>query len=485
MASVGSGVYSVLAAKLIKILEKDNKEFLTIPATLGFTKEEVNFLEDPSSSGLSLQQIYAYWGSFSRTMNFLIPDSRMWKPDPTKYLWSEINSILNNVVCATSNLTPDEETKLKNAEDFLTDVSVEGNGDQIRVPSQAAKLYNMYKDEWDRQNMIYSNELHIFQNSDSSDEQVKENWINREKELQENINQALKNWFTLGYKKEFENEIQTYVLLVQKKFPLQYIDDYISQMQSYVPEDNLSGDYYPTVYNPIDSFQSDNGWMTLTVLRDEIASLINDVPELKDFFSEGDVEKINVISAELKIINILRPWMKPEFFETRYWKTADNKIICDGNIPGSGAIPAYITGMIVIKKLTLKREIEPNSGTPPHTHDHHTGIIVVDENLLNLLHPLVGPNEQPNVTEIDPTIPLDNSRVTVLTRNLSRIHLLHDNILTDNAVGTLPSSFVDTVENKKYGQLHVDEYDLDGFRVLAFICKKNPKCPNPNEYLVW
>ncbi len=247
-------------------------------------------------------------------MNFLIPDSRMWKPDPTKYLWSEINSILNNVVCATSNLTPDEETKLKNAEDFLTDVSVEGNGDQIRVPSQAAKLYNMYKDEWDRQNMIYSNELHIFQNSDSSDEQVKENWINREKELQENINQALKNWFTLGYKKEFENEIQTYVLLVQKKFPLQYIDDYISQMQSYVPEDNLSGDYYPTVYNPIDSFQSDNGWMTLTVLRDEIASLINDVPELKDFFSEGDVEKINVISAELKIINILRPWMKPELF---------------------------------------------------------------------------------------------------------------------------------------------------------------------------
>ncbi len=97
----------------------------------------------------------------------------------------------------------------------------------------------------------------------------------------------------------------------------------------------------------------------------------------------------------------------------------------------------------------------------------------------------MGPNEQPNVTEIDPTIPLDNSRVTVLTRNLSRIHLLHDNILTDNAVGTLPSSFVDTVENKKYGQLHVDEYDLDGFRVLAFICKRNPKCPNPNEYLVW
>ena len=116
--------------------------------------------------------------------------------------------------------------------------------------------------------------------------------------------------------------------------------------------------FYTTFYSPIDAFDTDFSWNTITLNSEEINELVKNAPvELKEiFWSNNEKSDIIEVSLEYKEVAVLRPWFKPEFFTSKCWKLANNSLVSDGETPRKGIIPAYITSMIVVSRVKVKRK---------------------------------------------------------------------------------------------------------------------------------
>jgi len=88
-----------LAVKLKKIFEKEDK-FLTFPTGLGFSYDYLEFMGDPYKTSLSAQEQLNYKGDFSRQMNFIPEDKPSFIPDSSRFLWDELEHILNDSIFA-------------------------------------------------------------------------------------------------------------------------------------------------------------------------------------------------------------------------------------------------------------------------------------------------------------------------------------------------------------------------------------------------
>ena len=564
------------------VVTEGNTEFLSSPVPpTSFTKNELKFMEEPSVSGLSLQQIDLYSAFFSKIMNSPFEDSGIWRPDSSELLWTKIISILKNVICAKSTLTPNEQIALKDAEDILYEMAVEPDGSQTRVSSQKYKLYNMYQKEYADRGLTYKNELSIIQaklSVGSLDDQAKQNWIEREKQLKEEINQALEDWITLGYKGEVEDKLELYLRLTQKKSPNATINEYLSQLTTFVPTEITSGgsEYCPTMFYPMDAFETEAGWMSITMLTEEIqqlklkiSDLFSDLPDLLQIIKSEETDLIRVLTAELKVVYLERPWLREEFFDGTYWKTSDNTFVSDGNIPARGTIPAYVTGMIVMRKLIVKKEkkVDPvavaaaeaaaadaalkrkaaidaarfvtdfqslpgnNDGIGWHGPNFWKLKLlreqaIVAENAATAAEAAAaaaenaataaeaaaaaaaaaagthGPPGTPKVFTVDlapasalasslhavnPNAfgPADTAVATRIKRNLKlasmmKVNTPKESLPSTAGISSTAASFVGVDSG-----YDVEEYNYDGYIVLTFICRRNKKCPNPNESLTW
>ena len=58
---------------------------------------------------------------------------------------------------------------------------------------------------------------------------------------------------------------------------------------------------------------------------------------------------------------VMRPWYRPEFFASKYWKLPDDMVVSDGNVPCRGRIPSYITSMIVVRDVKV---VQKKTDTP-------------------------------------------------------------------------------------------------------------------------
>jgi hypothetical protein len=70
-------------------LRKEDK-FLTFPLGLGFPYRYLNFMKDPSVSGLTLQEHLDNKGDFARLLNIIPNDSVTFSADASRLLWDEL-----------------------------------------------------------------------------------------------------------------------------------------------------------------------------------------------------------------------------------------------------------------------------------------------------------------------------------------------------------------------------------------------------------
>ena len=142
--SLESRISLAFAVKLKMMFEKKDK-FLTFPLGVGFTYKYLQFMQDPSSSGLSLQEQLNNKGDFAKLMNIIPEDSPIFSPDASALLWQRIKELLNRSIFANSALTEAEDKQLSEAIDFLTDEGVTEDGLRIPTYSPALKRYYEYK----------------------------------------------------------------------------------------------------------------------------------------------------------------------------------------------------------------------------------------------------------------------------------------------------------------------------------------------------
>src|SRR2546429_407230 len=98
-----SKISLALAAKLRMLFEREDK-FLTFPLGTGFGYRYLNFMKDPSVSGLTLQEQLNDRGDFARQTNMIPEDHAPFLPDPSRFLWDEVQAVLTASTVAESLL---------------------------------------------------------------------------------------------------------------------------------------------------------------------------------------------------------------------------------------------------------------------------------------------------------------------------------------------------------------------------------------------
>jgi hypothetical protein len=115
---------------------------------------------------------------------------------------------------------------------------------------------------------------------------------------------------------------------------------------------------HTTIYSPADTFDPEVAWTRLHLTREETSALLDAAPPELKVGVTAAASEIRAVTVEYANVAILRPWFDPAFFAMSSWRLPpdDAAPVSDGKVPRSGRIPAYITSMIVVRRLIVERE---------------------------------------------------------------------------------------------------------------------------------
>jgi hypothetical protein len=494
-----SRISLALATKLRKIFETEDK-YLTFPLGTSFTYQYLNFMKDPSISGLTLQEHLNNKGDFARLLNIVPSDATSFSPDASKLLWDELINILRMSTFAKSNLTVEENNLLNKAVDFLTDITKLDDGTEIPVNSVIVNKYYEYKTVFDQAEATYLNEKMTVELSTGTEgEKLKQQWnAYREKQLLDIKNKAEDDWKNLGLREQVKYYQQVRSNLEPRKFLGLYKSAYLNEIEiSETPDLNGMGiGVYTTFFSPFDAFEPNLPWMEITLSKEEINQLVQVAPnDLKSIFNAGEGSNdIESIKLEYKEVVIIRPWYKPEFFASRYWKFDDDIIVSDGHVPRQGKIPGYITSMLVVRKVMVirKKTVQFSPITLPIlTKDPlQTFIKEIQKKILEEKIPKKIPNILNRLLDISlrtiiqqPKMAINDSKRSSLSMNY--MNAKYAGITIKSPIIEIPKKNELPSNQNRSEQFVTETLNFDGVIVLAYICKRVPKSPNPDLTLVW
>lgn len=540
-----STISLAISVKLKKIFEDDDN-FLTLPLGIGFSNKYLHFMDDTANSGLTLQEQLNYNGDFARLMNIIPEDTTMFSADASNFLWDEVKYVLHDAIFASSTLSEQEDKLLAQALDYLTDVKTLDDGAQITVDSPEVKNYYYYQDVYYSAEHNYLNEkLTVESALDPEGDKLRAQWgSSRKQELTDIKDKAESDWKNLGFKEIVENYMSIKNNLELKKYPNKFRQDYLNDIALSEISD-LKGvgiGFYTTFFSPLDAFSTEQPWSSITLTKEEINDAIEEAPDdLKTIFNvkgKGnivtmmieEIEKfvlhaplglkvkiltemaekvlhgkdiftvtreefqilfdnapqnlkdawsdqwactdIKSISLEYKVIIIIRPWFKPEFFSSRYWKLSGDVMVSNGNRPVKGKIPSYITGMIVARNVKIVKE--------------------KDKPVKPLVIPIIGnlpiqqlkiPEKKIPAREVRPARDLTPINTIQITQKQKRefIQTKYIGKTIETPVSIQDKNVPTNIGSGSY----VETYNFDGVTALAFIAKRIPKSPNPDNALNW
>lgn len=453
--SVESKLSLALAVKLKEIFEGTKSDtFLVFPQGISFTYDYLSFMKPPDESGLSAVAQHNSRCDFARIMNVSFEDNPNFSPDSSVFLWDKFIQVLKDSVFPDSTLTVGEEDQLAEATQFLTEKKTDLAGKQFLVPSSKYLDYIKYKTIYDNVVYIYLDEKITIENTtDSESDKRKNDWlIFREKQLLDQIEKAKNDWINLGYKAQIENYSAIKNSLEQKKYTSLIYSEYMSDLSfSDLADLNAGGSSVKvTNFSPIDILDQSAHWISLNLKDDEIDNLVNKATtELRAIFPPDKGSKIKSVSFEYNNISIVRSWWKPEYFMSNYWKLSNSSsinVVSDGSIPNKGYIPAYISNVIVARNLKVIRKKK----------------IFFDQ----IAIPILMKTKLPNVFK-DFVISKfgSNSNNQNYERDVDISYTFEELMGEDRLIE--------------------EKYTFNGVVVLAYICKRIPKSPNPDFSLKW
>jgi hypothetical protein len=524
-----------LAVKLKKMFEDKEDQFLTFPLGVAYAYRDLDFMKEESS--LSALERLHFKADFARLMNAIPEDRITFSLDLGRMLWNETKDVLINAEFATSTLSPSEEKQLAEAIDFLTNERAEDEGLSIPVPSAQYEAYKTYKDLYYTAEKTYQNEkLTIESAAGEEGQRLKKIWESgREQELHQFKEEAMNDWISLGFKNQIETCQRIQNTLELKRSPILYRQNYLDEIDiAEVADIDAQGIVFcVTFFNPYNAFDRFLSWNRITLIKEEIENLIRQAPvELKGMFNAvNSSEDIESLSLEYRFVDIVRPWYRPEFFHNGYWKMSHDIVVCDGALPRQGKIPAYITGLLAVRNITTtkKRTTSGKENVLPILQKiplQKLGSMKLAPLILPsatraahiakpmLVKPMTIPNHRSTGIHISKPV---SDRIVV--KPSSKSSFFANRILTSTLRATskkeintselykkaflrakyegmtikAPSwkptlvavSPINKPSAEKEKETVTKTYSFDGITVLAYVCRRLPKSPNPDLTLQW
>lgn len=519
-----SRISLAMANKLRMLFEREDK-FLTYPLGIGFDYRYLSFMQDPAVTGLTLQEQLNDKGDFARLMNLIPHDSATYSPDADRPLWTAVKSVLIGADYATSGLTAAEARQLDEAIAFLTDEVVQG-GSKVLVYSAAVRRYYHCKTIYDAADKTYLDEkVTVESTTGPAGDRLKAQWAQyREKQFRSARDKAMQDWMALGFKAEVENKQAIQRQLEPKKYLQLGGESYLNdiELSELVDVTGNPISVCTTFFSPYDVFNKTTTWTKITLTKAEVDTLVLGAPaDLKALFGAGGGadDGIVAITLEYNDVPIMRPWFHPEFFESRSWRLADNSVVSDGAVPRRGLIPAYITSILAVRNLVITRKkamaqrpiMIPIIATkalgdikfsPAPTLDTaklrserlapETRFAITETRAASRRAGSAPVNSRRPITAMPTaaatmprTVP---DRVTGLDSLAPAQRNAYVAIKYDRTTIATPPIWIPPKQDlppADTGELVTEPYDLPGVAVIAYICKRVPKAPNPDTALSW
>lgn len=349
-------IASALLSKL-ELLFSNQDSFIafTIPG-IALTSKNLAFHFTDSTSGLTPQQALEAASSFARLVN-LTPDvSRQWSSDG-RVIWSIYEMVLNQAVIASDNTTAAEGEELQKARDLLYEQKEVSDllGKRFTiVDTDTLSKYKLYRASYLQSQYEY-NAMKLRAEL-SSDSTVKTEWQTIEPLKKSSVDQVFEDWVSKGFKGDVDKAFATINQITGRSPRItweKWKDEFAQSRMT-----DLSGqDFYETYFYPHKFYESNSEipWMTIRLDASEIQNL-NSTSGISSLLPLDTGENFTILSLSIELIrvSIIRPWLEPNLFKSRFWQWSDGRsLLSDGATSPTGNLPAYINEVIFARNLFI------------------------------------------------------------------------------------------------------------------------------------
>lgn len=469
---------------------------------------------------------------FSELMN-RTPTAPVWKPQPGVHLW-DIYAELLGAQLAQDSLSPQEKSDYDAAQRYLYDTVPGG----VKEPSVALRAYRDARQLWLQASIDYRQaEL---ASASADDPTVRAQWKDvDEPKLRQARDDAATAWNVNGHKDQVDEALRKLDELGARS-PSAVWRRHRDTFNPTLPDQfNTSPNgirFAPTFFAPGNVL--DAPWPRIQLNREALVSQNAAAPpELTALFGTDTGKSLQAVEFDYSVVSINRPWLDPvmELFSSRSWQFDPNTpILSDGGNQPAGRCPYFVDSAILVRNIGIVtseadqdtvcqgdawvaagNEFDFDTGwTAGGSPDARFGRVFADpEDAFrwagcegakiaaprneHFLHP-GDPIDLSSFEAIDPQLLhhltyqeggeqgyLDlfasnglQEIFAVLTTagNLAKVQVLefgdpiHIRWITYNGLQKLPTA---------------DQTDPDDIYISAVVCRKLPRCPDPDPSLPW
>lgn len=256
--------------------------------------------------------------------------------------------------------------------------------DEVTVVTEPSPLVNAYYTKMNEYNDAaceYNAKRAAAINA--SDSNAVLDWALNAKIYYNKVKAAKAAWVSAGYKNEYE-QISAFISQIMERDMTLLKQYYIETMEKSTLTSLVSGADFPFTTVVPANFAEASGWTKFTFNRssyddNSIAKVKNHSVKVdqtskswfhKQHYSYGKTNNSQELNtnfnlSQLKVefeicqVNIVRPWFKPAFLNSKYWRFDQNNSVLKGQMLSTGGhkpkglLPAYPTAMILIRNLVI------------------------------------------------------------------------------------------------------------------------------------
>ena len=457
------GIMAEVSTAVVGMQSDPSGAFLSFPLTpLPFRADDLEFttLTDPERARA--------FAEFSDLVNRLPGTSTVWNPVRPGRFWDVYGEVLRADL-AEDVLTPQQQASYDESLGVLYDVAANGT----RTASARLQSYIAYQKQWleaaaavakarrdgadDIDVLVEARDLVALQWNDLGFRQV----IDDARHVVESIRAASPATVWSGYRRNFDPADPT-------------------QFQS-SPVDGLR--YMPSPFTPTGAVRPEAPWPRLTLDRAQLSALASSdqVPDglrqqLMDLSSSSAVSRV---SFEYTVVEITRGWVELSMFASRVWRFPPGGApLYDPDTPEDAwRCPAYVSGVVLARNIAVESDQADTSPMGPldvlavrrmGVWDDANG--VVDPDRLRLARrdlETVAVPFRPLLETIRPSATLEATEALPESFD-GPTTVVFDRLL---ATDTGPAADMPS------------QAPQDVVLVLAFLCRRLPKAPDPDPSL--
>ena len=346
--SIDAYVQVALIEKAKRVFVADPNVFLSFPllTPLAYKPEAFAALATPASASE-----LAFAADFARTMNFL-PRDIVASGLGDRFLWDVYGDVLTRAEVAKG----DGPGSGASSATLLYEIAPDGS----RTESAVYRAYRQYRDAWIVAREDYG--AHKVTGEMTNNPDVARHWTEvEEPALRAVLAKAEDDWKTLGHRVEVEAALQAERDAAARDPGTRWRE----WSGAFNPDidvlTELTGSHYaPTGLSPTD-FTADAAWLRSDLSSDEIAHLVAEAAApMKALLDGVSASAVANVSFEYRSVAVVRPWFQSSVLTSRIWRSSDPELgLSDGADPPAGACPGYVTGVVFARNVVITSRDAP------------------------------------------------------------------------------------------------------------------------------